>query len=103
MIGVFLALAVIAAVVAVGSRRWQRRRAQLKRPGATIHIPVVVDRFDEIDAAIMGQRCWCSGSFHLAGETSRAIGERRYRVVRLVCNECERDQLMYFDVTAVFH
>jgi hypothetical protein len=39
----------------------------------------------------------------LSGETSRTVGDRRFRVARLVCNECERAELMYFDVTAVFH
>jgi hypothetical protein len=51
VIGFLLGLAVLAAVIAVGVRRWQRR----------------------------------------------------FRVARLVCNRCERDELMYFDVTAVFH
>jgi hypothetical protein len=31
------------------------------------------------------------------------VGQRRYRVVRLVCPDCEREQLLHFDVTAVFH
>jgi hypothetical protein len=101
--GLLLGIAVIAAVVAVGVRRWKRGRAQRQRPGATIHRPVAVSRFDEIDAAVQGRTCWCGGVFVESGETSRLIGERRFRIVRLVCNECEREELMYFDVTAVFH
>ena len=103
MIGLLLTLAVLAAVISVGIRRAQRSRAARRHPGATIHRPVAVSRFDEIDAAIQGRACWCGGIFVLAGEASRTIGERRLRVVRLVCNQCERDELMYFDVTAVFH
>ena len=103
MITLVMGLAVLAAVIAVGARRWQRTRAAQRRPGATIHLPVTVSRFDEIDAAVQGESCWCGGRFVLSGETSKAIGERRFRIVRLVCNECERDQLMYFDVTPVFH
>ena len=103
MTGFLLGLAVLAAVVAVGVRRWQRVRVARRRPGATIHRPVAVRRFDEIDAVLQGRTCWCGGSFVLSGETSRAVGNRRFRVARLVCNECERDELMYFDVTAVFH
>jgi hypothetical protein len=52
---------------------------------------------------LQGRTCWCGGSFVLSGETSRAVGNRRFRVARLVCNECERDELIYFDVTAAFH
>ncbi len=102
MIGLVLGIAVLAAVIAVGVRRFQRARADRRRPGATIHLPVAVTSFDEIDAAVQGRTCWCGGPLALAGETSRSIGARRFRIVRLVCTECERDQLMYFDVTAVF-
>lgn len=103
MISLLLGLAVLAAVIAVGVRRIQRARATRRRRGATIHRPVTVSRFDEIDAAIQDRVCWCGGAFVEAGETSRLVRERRFRVVRLVCNQCERDELMYFDVTAVFH
>ena len=103
MIGIILGLAVLAAVIAVGVRRLQRGRAERRRPGATIHLPVAVSSFDEIDAAVQGRTCWCGGALALAGETSRVVGARRFRIARLVCTECERDQLMYFDVTAVFH
>ena len=103
MIGLLLGLAVLVAVVAAGVRRWQRTRATRHRPGATIHRPVTVGSFDEIDRALRGRTCWCGGFFVLSGETSRTVGDRRFRVARLVCNECERDELIYFDVTAVFH
>ena len=43
------------------------------------------------------------GNLRLGGATSRAVHDRRFRVVRLVCPECERDELVYFDVTAAFH
>jgi hypothetical protein len=101
--GLLIGLAVLVAVIAAGVRRWRRTHAARRRPGATIHRPVTVRSFDEIDAALQGRPCWCGGFFVLSGETSRAVGERRFRVARLVCNECERDELMYFDVTAVFH
>lgn len=103
MITLVLGAAVLAAVLVVGWRRLQVGRAQRKRPGATIHLPVPVSRFDEIDAVLQGRRCRCGGGFDMAGETSRVVGERRFRVARLVCVECERDELLYFDVTAVFH
>lgn len=103
MIGLFLGLVVIAAVAVAGFRRWERGRCARRRPGATIHRPVAVSRFDEIEAALYGRACQCGGSLLLAGETSRAAPARRFRIVRLVCNECERDELVYFDVTAAFH
>jgi len=103
VIGIVMGLAVLVAVIAVGVRRARESRATRRRPGATIQRPVVVSRFDEIDAAIQGRVCDCGGTFVESGETSRSVRERRFRIVRLVCNECEGDELMYFDVTAVFH
>jgi len=103
VISILLGLAVMAAVIAVGVRRLQRSRASRNRAGATLHRPVTVQGFDEIDSAIQGRTCWCGGTFVESGETSRLVRDRRFRIVRLVCNECERDELMYFDVTAVFN
>ena len=103
MIGLLLGLAVLAAIISVAVRRLQRARAARRRPGATIHRPVPVSRFDEIDVALQGRACWCGGALVGVGETSRTLGQRQFRIVRLVCAECERDELMYFDVTAVFH
>lgn len=103
MITLILGIVVLVAVVAVGVRRFQKSQTGKRRPGATIHRPVLVQRFDEIDMFINGRACWCGGTFFTNGETSRAIGERRFRIARLVCNECERDELVYFDVTAALH
>ncbi len=103
MIGLLLGVAVLAAVLAVGIRRVRGARVARRRPGATIHRPVAVSRFDEIDGALHGRTCWCHGRMLGVGESSRTVGERRFRIVRLVCSECAREELMYFDVTAVFH
>jgi hypothetical protein len=103
MIGLVLGIVVLLAVITVGMRRVQRARRERRRPGATIHRPVTVQRFDEIDAAVQGRVCWCGGALLVSGETSRAIGDRRFRITRLVCHQCERDELMYFDVTAALH
>lgn len=103
MIGVLLGLAVVAAVASVALRRRQRIRRARRQPGATIDRAVPVSRFDEIDVALSGRTCWCGGRALAAGETSRVVGARRLRIVRVVCSECERDELVYFDVTRVFH
>ncbi len=103
MIGLLLGIAVLAAVLAVAWRRLQKSRAAQRRPGATIYRPVYVTRFDQIDAAVQGRTCRCGATLAVAGEASRVVGDRRFRIARLVCLDCDRDELMYFDVTAVFH
>ncbi len=103
MIGVLLGLVVTAAVAAVGLRRWQRSRAARCRPGATLQRALPVTRFDEIDALLEGRSCRCGAPLRNTGETSQVRGSRRFRIVRLLCHECERDEVVYFDVTRVFH
>jgi hypothetical protein len=103
MIGLLLTVAVLAAVVAFGLRRAQRLREARHRPGATIARAVVVRRFDEIDAGLADHTCRCGSRMRLLGESSTIRGARRFRVARLRCTECEREERMYFDVTAVFH
>jgi len=103
VIGLLMGIAVLAAVLAVGARHLQKSRAARRRRGATIYRPVLVRRFDEIDAELQGRVCTCGGAFKVAGETSRTAGDRRFRIARLVCVECEGDEFVYFDVTATFH
>jgi hypothetical protein len=103
LIGLLLSLAVLAALISVGLRSWQRRREARRRPGATIHRPLAVSRFDEIDLAVWERRCSCGGAYTPTGETSRSLAERRFRIVRLICNECEREEFVHFDVTAALH
>lgn len=104
MIGLFMALALIAAITVVGMRRWQRNRIKYNRPGTSIFEAIAVDGFDEIDNVVEEQNCgWCDSRLSPSGETSRSVGDRRYRIVRLVCDECERQLVLYFDVTQVFH
>jgi|JRYF01.1.fsa_nt_gb hypothetical protein len=104
MVGLIMALAVIAAVLTAGLRRYRRRQGIRNRAGVDLEKPICVERFDEIDTALEHRRCaWCDGALTLAGESSAAAGERRLRVVRLVCEECERDERVYFDVTRIFH
>lgn len=103
-VGLLMTLAVLAAVISAGVRRWRRNQLRYGGRGSTASRPIEVSRFEEIDAEMQQRRCgWCGGGMRLAGETSRDVGQRRFRVVRLVCDDCERDTRIYFDVTRVFH
>jgi hypothetical protein len=99
---VALALAVIVAVVAVAAKRLRhsrRERALRAQPGASLGNPIAVRSFDEMDLYLARWECGCGARPGLAGEGSREIGERRFRVARLRCPACEDDWFVYFDTT----
>ena len=103
MTGLAIGLAVIAAVLAVWWRWYSEKRAERRQPGATISLPIAVASFDEIDSDLEERRCQCGSHLSLSGETSRQVRQRRYRIVRLLCPECDKEYQVYFDVTTVFH
>jgi hypothetical protein len=106
MLGVFIAVALLLALAFSGRRVWLRRRlVRLMRalPGGKPESAVEIASFGDIDDCIRGRRCACGGRFEVLGEGSRLRERARLRVIRLECGTCERETLMYFDVTRLFH
>jgi hypothetical protein len=104
MTALLFALAIVAACVALGTRRLRARRARLAalaQPGSTIDDAVAVRSFSEMDEHLARRRCACGSPLSPAGEGSREIGARRYRVARLVCRHCEEEQIVFFETTAL--
>jgi hypothetical protein len=86
-----------------GVRR-RRERASVRRgPGTSLAEALPVSSFDAIDDAVRARRCHCGAGVHAVGEGTREVGERRYRYARLECDACEDEQLLFFDVTTIFH
>jgi len=98
-----IGLAVIAAVLAVGYRRWSDAREEARRAGASLRYAIPVRRFDQIDRVVRRRVCRCGERLQLQGEDSREIEGRRFRVINMLCPDCERRERLYFDVTRVFH
>jgi hypothetical protein len=106
VLGLLLALTIVAAVAAVGRRRWHRARlvrAGKERLGASADLAIAIRSFAEMDDHLGPRWCVCGGYLERSGEGSRTEGGRRYRVARLVCQECERVEEVYFDTTDVIH
>jgi len=104
--GLLIAVAVVVAVAAVGARRLKARRldrADAHRPGASAANAIHVRSFTEMDDHLSGMWCRCGGYLQRMGEGSRDEGGARYRVARLVCQECERPREVFFDTTDLLH
>jgi hypothetical protein len=106
LLSLLMGVAVIAAVVAMGRRRWHRawlRREAGRRAGATPELAIPVRSYAEMDAPLAGRWCACGGYLERFGEGSREQSGRRYRVARLRCQECERVDEVFFDTTDLLH
>jgi hypothetical protein len=106
MIGLAIAVAVVAAVVAVGLRRLRRarlRRAAAHRAGASLELAIPIRSFGEIDGVLAERWCHCGGYLERLGEGTRDADGRRYRVARLQCQECEAVTEVFFETTEVLH
>ena len=102
MTNLLFVLAIAAAVGALAIRRLRRRRLRTlaaQRPGAHPGNALAIRTFDEMDLHLRGRLCACGGTMGLAGEGSRDLDERRFRIARLVCDECEESEVVFFDTT----
>lgn len=82
--------------------RAERRRLH-RGPGTSPEHAIPVQSFQDIDLAIAGRQCSCGTALRLTGEGPRQDGERRLRVARLVCDECDEAFTLYFDLTEIRH
>jgi len=106
VISLFLAIAVIVAVIAVATRRLSlagRNRLVREGPGSSEEYSIPVRSFAEMDASLDARVCPCGGRYERTGEGTREAGGRRYRVSRLVCRTCEQGLVVFFDTTDVLH
>ena len=106
MIGLLLAVVIVAAVVAVGLRRLRRsrlRRAARTRAGSSAERAFHIRSYAEMDEHLARRWCHCGGYLERSGEGTRDVGARRFRVARLVCQECEDVEEVFFETTDVLH
>jgi hypothetical protein len=102
---IFSSVVLVASVVWVmRAVRSRRARGGLRRgPGTSLAEALPVTSFDAIDATVAKRRCHCGAGVHTIGEGARQVEERRYRFVRVECDACEEEQLLFFDVTTILH
>lgn len=106
MTGLLFVAVIVAALIVLSTRRWRRqrlRRAARTRPGSTPGSAIVIRSYGEMDDHLRGRWCHCGGYLERAGEGTREIDGRRYRVARQRCQECEEAYEVFFDTTDVLH
>ena len=97
-----MGVAALIAAVAVGLRLLQQRAVERARPGASPANAIPITDYSDIDVAVGMQACRCGGRFAVRGE-GPASPPGSLRVAHLECRRCEREQRVYFDVSAVRH
>src|SRR5436190_1345869 len=90
----------VAAVYLIG---YLVARVARSRPGASGELAIHVRSYGEVDDHLGRRWCACGGFLERTGEGSRVAAGRRLRVVRMVCQECERVDEVFFDTTDVLH
>jgi hypothetical protein len=106
MTGLLFVAAITAAVIVLASRRWRRgrlRRAARSRPGNSPASAIAIRSYGEMEDHLRGRWCHCGGYLERAGEGTREIDDRRYRVARHRCQECDEEYETFFDATGVLH
>jgi hypothetical protein len=106
VVGFLFAVVVLVAAGTWVARRLRARAARLRvrhGPGTSLTSAIGVHSFDEIDRTVAARRCHCESRLRTVGEGTREVGERRYRFARLVCDDCEENFVLYFDVSEVRH
>ena len=106
MTGLLFAVVVLVAATVwmLRGMRTRRARAGTRRgPGTSLEDALPVGSFEDIDRTVAARRCHCGAGVHTVGEGTRAAGDRRFRYTRLECDACEDEQLLFFDVTTIFH
>ena len=102
MTSLLFVLAILAALIAMGLRRYRarsRRRAAMTRPGAHAENAIYIRSFSEMDEHLRRRWCACGGFLEPAGEGSREANGHRYRVARMLCQECDETCEVFFETT----
>lgn len=99
VIGVAALLAVLVAAV----RFIQQRAIDGSQPGRSRETAIPIEDYGDMDLAVRMQTCRCGGRYSLRGEGPLPDAERPLRVAHMECRRCERQQRLYFDLSAVRH
>lgn len=99
--GSLLGIVALIAAVVIGVRLLRRRATERAQPGRSPERAIAIRDYGEMDFAVSTQTCVCGGRFAIRGEGPGAGPQ--LRVAHLECRRCEREAVVYFDVSQVLH
>jgi hypothetical protein len=103
MLTLAIGVAAIVAVLIIAVRLIQQRAFERSQPGRSRDAAIPIEDYGDMDIAVRMQTCRCGGRYLLRGEGPLPDAERPLRVAHMECRRCERQQRLYFDLSAVRH
>jgi hypothetical protein len=103
MLSLVIGVAALVAVLVVAVRLIQQRAIDRAQPGRSPDTAIPIENYGDMDFAVRMQTCGCGGRYLLRGEGSLADPDRPLRIAHMECRRCEREQRLYFDLSAVRH
>lgn len=101
MINLILTIAIVAVLFALAVRMIQQRRADRSRPGGSMESAIPIEDYADIDVTVRTQSCPCGGRYSIRGEGPVTGTDRPLRTTHLECRRCNRERVIYFDLTAL--
>lgn len=103
MINLLLTLAIVLVLAVVGVKLFQQWRAERARPGRSLASAIPIENYADIDVTVRLQSCPCGGRYAIRGEGPVAGARRPLRTTHLECRRCNRERVLYFDLTDLKH
>ena len=103
MLTLVIGAAAFVAVLVAAVRLIQRQAIERSQPGRSRDTAIPIEDYGDMDLAVRLQTCRCGGRYTLRGEGPLPDAARPLRVAHMECRRCERQQRLYFDLSAVRH
>lgn len=103
MLNLLLALAIAIVLVVVAVTMLQQWRRERSRPGRSPASAIPIENYADIDVAVRLHSCPCGGRYAIRGEGPVTGTVRPLRTTHLECRRCNRERVLYFDLTDLKH
>jgi hypothetical protein len=103
MMNLLLSLAIVLVLAVCGVKLFQQWRLERARPGRSQASAIPIENYADIDVTVRLQSCPCGGRYAIRGEGPVTGTARPLRTTHLECRRCNRERVLYFDLTNLKH